>query len=36
MSGFKKEVCNMENEEVAVVVDPGIILLLGKIAHLDP
>jgi hypothetical protein len=26
----------MENEEVAVVVDPEIILLLGKIAHLDP
>jgi hypothetical protein len=26
----------MGSEEVVVVVDPEIILLLGKIAHLDP
>jgi hypothetical protein len=35
VTGFLKGICNMENEEVAVVVDPEIILLLGKIAHLD-
>jgi hypothetical protein len=36
VTGFLKGICNMDNEEVAVVVDPEIILLLGKIAHLDP
>jgi hypothetical protein len=36
VTGFLKGICNMGSEEVAVVVDPEIILLLGKIAHLDP
>jgi hypothetical protein len=36
VTGFLKTICNMENGEVAVVLDPEIILLLGKIAHLDP
>jgi hypothetical protein len=36
VTGYLKTICNMENGEVAVVVDPEIILLLGKIAHLDP
>jgi hypothetical protein len=36
VTGFLKGICNIGNEEVAVVVAPEIILLLGKIAHLDP
>jgi hypothetical protein len=31
-----QSLCNMCTDEVAVVVDPEILLLLAKIAHLDP